>query len=236
MINHPSQIAQHLWATLVWLFLVPLTTTTASAFGIQPSILPTVHTMSTFPVQDCLTASVMAGLGDAIAQTNARKQYEVKRTTVFMAKGLVEGFLWYTWYKLADILMAQLMQRYFSHVQPNVMRRVMVTIVSIILDSFLASPIIFGLWDIPFPALVQKTTSWPKVGALVRAKLPAMILAYVKVWTPVNIFVYNIPLAYRVTFVSVADVFWQSIASTMTATSEDNEEIDRNMATAPKSC
>jgi hypothetical protein len=50
-----------------------------------------------------------------------------------------------------------------------------------------------------------------------------MLTANMKLWTPVNIIIYNAPLKYRVILSATADVFWQSIVSSI-ASREDRDE------------
>ena len=40
-----------------------------------------------------------------------------------------------------------------------------------------------------------------------------MLVASIKIWTPVNVLIYNVPVQHRVVLMSIADVFWQSIVS-----------------------
>lgn len=97
------------------------------------------------------------------------------------------------------------------------------TLVSILLDQFLASPVIIALWEIPVPALLSTTLGKDKdKGATVvvqeishdiQTKLPQLLLENAKIWTLANAIIYNLPLQYRVLASSCTDVIWQSILS-----------------------
>jgi hypothetical protein len=88
------------------------------------------------------------------------------------------------------------------------------TIVSILLEQFIACPVIFGLWDLPILSLMHGSplTSIP---GIVRQKLLKLLIANAKLWTVVNIVIYNIPLKFRVLVLSIADIFWESLVSSI---------------------
>lgn len=93
------------------------------------------------------------------------------------------------------------------------------TIVSILLEQFIASPIIFGLWDLPILSLMHGAPP-ASIPGIVRQKLPKLLITNAKLWTFVNIFIYNIPLKFRVFVLSIAIVFWESLVSSITRQQE----------------
>jgi hypothetical protein len=186
------------------------------------------------PHFECATAAVMAGLGDLLAQMQSHKKepkkllvFDLKRTFQFMIKGFGEGFLWTLWYRWADracFVVTHALTGDMMTTSP-LTRKCVGTLVAVVMDLCLACPFIYAFWDIPFPALLRGTP-WRKIPKLIRDKLGEMLLASVKVWTPVNIVIYNVPVHYRSYFMSVADVFWQAIVSSITtaAVDEANKE------------
>jgi hypothetical protein len=51
----------------------------------------------------------------------------------------------------------------------------------------------------------------------VKHKLGPLLVANAKVWTPVNLITYNIPVELRVLFTSMTDIVWQSMLATITS-------------------
>jgi hypothetical protein len=171
------------------------------------------------PAQECATAAVMAGLGDVLAQTNSAKEttFDFSRTYQFMFKGLVEGLMWSIWYRVADQWTTSMIQSFMAHGFNSIGPRlegVLRTVFSLLLELAIASPLIFGLWDIPFVALCSGVPA-REIPYQIKVKLGEMLFASIRVWTPVNVVIYNSPLEYRVLLLSVVDVFWQSIVSTI---------------------
>jgi len=183
-----------------------------------------VKALSVLPHYECATAAVMAGFGDVLAQvqtqrtTNPKEKFvlDKKRTFQFMLKGFGEGFLWTFWYRNAEQWTFAITRSLLGgQVVSHLVRTLVGTFVSLLLDLMLACPFIYGLWDIPFPALLRGTPM-RKLPTVIHEKLGEMLLASVKVWTPVNILIYNVPVQYRVYIMSCADVFWQMIVSSIT--------------------
>lgn len=162
---------------------------------------------------ECVTAGCMAGIGDYLAQRKSTKPYRPKRSLHFVLKGLGEGLMWSFWYHKADRWVAYLVQAALaSGILPPSMEPVYRTFMAVALDLMIACPLIYGLWDIPFPALLSGVPL-RQIPRQVKEKLGEMMLASIKLWTPVNVLIYNSPLQYRVLLMSTADVFWQSIVS-----------------------
>jgi hypothetical protein len=106
------------------------------------------------------------------------------------------------------------------------------TLTSVALEQFVACPIIYAIWDIPVPGLLSGTS--PKdIVPQVQGKIGGLLWENAKVWTFVNLIVYNIPLQFRVLFMSVCDVFWQSVISeTVAADLEEKEVPSRVISTS----
>jgi hypothetical protein len=73
-----------------------------------------------------------------------------------------------------------------------------------------------SLWDIPVPALLSGSPL-RTIPSQVQSKIPELVVENAKVWTLVNIIIYNIPVQYRLLVMSVANVFWQAIVSKITS-------------------
>ena len=166
---------------------------------------------------ESVTAGCMAGLGDYLAQRKSKKPYNPKRSIHFILKGLGEGIMWSIWYHKADRWVATLTEMAVGSgwLAPG-MTAVYRTIWSLLLDLFVACPLIFGLWDIPFPAMMSGTPL-REIPRQIKSKLGELLVASVKLWMPVNVLIYNSPLRYRVLMMATADVFWQSIVSAVTS-------------------
>lgn len=140
-------------------------------------------------------------------------------------KGLIEGIMWSFWYKLADkwsLALTSIMLRAIGGVPGTNLEVILRTVVSLVMDQMIAAPTIYGLWDIPFPAY-RNGVPLRKLPGQVKSKLGEILIANMKLWTPVNIVIYNAPLKYRVILSATADVFWQSIVSSI-ASREDRDE------------
>jgi len=166
---------------------------------------------------ECLTSGCMAGLGDYLAQRKSQKSWNPRRSLHFILKGFGEGLMWSLWYHQAEKWVASMTQVALSNGWLALsLVAVFRTVVSIVLDFTVACPLVYGLWDIPFPALLAGTP-WREIPRQIRTKLGEMMLASLKLWTPVNVLIYNVPLEYRVFLMSTADVFWQSIVSSISS-------------------
>lgn len=178
-----------------------------------------------------LTMSAFCGLGDFLAQTNnvriSHKPYDWKRVGKFTCKGIGCGILWSHWFMLAEIWSESLATWFLQ--QTNVsddnvkMFTIVRTIANLLLEQFVACPLIFGLWDLPIIAIMDGI-ALDKIPDNVRQKLLKLLIANAKLWTVVNILIYNIPLNLRVLVVSIADLFWESIVSTVASKPVDDED------------
>jgi Mpv17 / PMP22 family len=160
----------------------------------------------------------------AVPQSGSKKKPRVghvldwKRSLTFFFKGLGEGLMWSFWYHQSDKVLQRVMSSLVSSqwilVEGSPAFLVIRTVLALVTDLFIACPIIYASWDIPIPALV-KGTPFRKIPRQIRIKLPEMMMASTKLWMPANIIIYNAPLKYRVLLMSLTDVFWQSMVSTI---------------------
>lgn len=163
---------------------------------------------------ESLVAGSMACLGDFLAQRIEKRRYDPIRTGHFLLKGLGEGVLWSFWYRSVEQWSRWMAMVLASFLKLQAFEVPFKITVCIILDLLVACPIIYGLWDIPIPALLRGERN---IIQQVRSKLPEMVFASVKLWLPVNIVIYNLPTEYRVYISSATDVFWQSIVSSISS-------------------
>ena len=177
----------------------------------------------------CCTSAPGGGSGTAAAaaaaslsSTGKRKRpvhvLDWKRSLTFFFKGLGEGLMWSFWYHQSDKVLQRVMSSLVSSqwilTEGSPAFLVIRTILALVTDLFIACPFIYASWDIPVPALV-KGTPLSKIPRQIRIKLPEMMWASTKLWMPANIIIYNAPLKYRVLLMSLTDVFWQSMVSTI---------------------
>jgi hypothetical protein len=202
---------------------IPSFTTRTTALNMLPRFLEAHRLLS-----ESLAAGTMASLGDYLAQRkeNTRSsrsgsgmssniKYDPIRTAHFCFKGLGEGIMWSFWYRMVEQwskLIAKTLLSSFPKLQ--MFESALKISVCIIMDLLLACPLIYGLWDIPVPALLRGERN---ILQQVKSKLVEMVFASCKVWLPVNIVIYNMPVEYRVYLCSAADVFWQSIVSSISS-------------------
>ena len=165
----------------------------------------------------CATAATFAGLGDVLAQSkdvmDGKKSYNPTRTVHYTLKGLGSGVMWTVWYETADEWSLDLTHQLFGGVpeDSNVEKAAQVSI-SVLLEQVLVCPLMYAFWDIPVPALLSGSPL-RTIPAQVQSKLGDLLIANAKLWTPVNIVVYSLPLEFRLLLSSMADVVWQSINS-----------------------
>jgi Mpv17 / PMP22 family len=197
-------------------------------------------------LSESLAAGTMASVGDFLAQRkeNSRNRsggggggkYDPIRTSHFCFKGLGEGIMWSFWYRMVEQwskLIAKTLLSSFPKLQ--MFESALKIAICIVMDLLLACPLIYGLWDIPVPALLRGERN---IIQQIRTKLFEMVYASCKVWLPVNIVIYNMPVEYRVYLCSAADVFWQSIVSSISSRPINNigngNNNNNNDASMPK--
>jgi len=137
-----------------------------------------------------------------------------------MLKGLGGGLLWSFWFSTSDRLVAGILEQLqwlpTSSSATLVVVDVVRTAAFILLEQFLWCPIVFSLWEIPVPYLLASSEEKQRLGPMseqIQTKLPRLLVDNAKLWTIVNMFVYNIPVQYRVLLSSTADIVWMMIVS-----------------------
>ncbi|OEU10608.1 hypothetical protein FRACYDRAFT_193660 [Fragilariopsis cylindrus CCMP1102] len=177
----------------------------------------------TFPLPtQSATFGTFAGVGDAIAQ-----QKEISQAESDCIEGeedcLGAGLIWSQWYPLvdgwSDITSSYVLIDALAMEDIGTAHTVAKTISSILMEQFIACPIVYSLWDLPVPALLAGTEP-SKIPSLVKDKLPGLLLDNAKVWTIANVVVYNLPVQWRVFAVSIAEIFWASIVSSVATSGE----------------
>jgi Mpv17 / PMP22 family len=176
-------------------------------------------------VTQALTMSLFCGLGDLFAQTQAfrteapsMRSYDWRRTRRFLLKGIGCGIIWSRWFLIAEDW-SEFLTLWFvgtTKMSPDSsnIHTVVKTIASILLEQFIACPLIFGLWDLPILSIMHGSPP-SSIPGIVRQKLLKLLIANAKLWTVVNVVIYNIPLKFRVLVLSIADIFWESLVSSI---------------------
>jgi hypothetical protein len=173
-----------------------------------------------------MTAAVLSCIGDLIAQAldirdPEKKQvsFNVARTRNFFTKGVGSGAIWSIYYRRTDVLCSDWATQLLSTTAVEEANCVIITAtvktaLGVLLGEVIAVPIVMSLWDIPVPALLSGSPL-STIPSQVKSKIP--VVENAKVWTLVNILIYNIPVQYRLLVMSVANVFWQAIVSKITS-------------------
>jgi hypothetical protein len=175
---------------------------------------------------EAATGAVFACIGDCIAQTfdirdPEKKQniYSMFRMRNFFIKGLGSGVIWSIYYRKTEVLCGDWATQLLSttaQADSELFIATAKTVLAVLLEGVIAMPIVMTLWDIPVPAILSGS-SLISIHSQVKSKILKLIVENAKVWTLVNILIYNIPVQYRLLVMSVANVFWQTIVSKITS-------------------
>lgn len=174
-----------------------------------------------------LTTSAFCGIGDLMAQTRSvwreKASYDWKRTSKFLLKGIGCGIIWSHWFVIAD-LWSQSFTMWSMQVAKIPIDNlkafaILRTIASLLLEQFVACPIIYGLWDLPILSIMNGEPL-RNIPGIVRYKLLTLLVANAKLWTIVNVLIYNVPLKFRVLVWSMADLVWESFVSSIANNSQ----------------
>jgi hypothetical protein len=193
-----------------------------------------------------LCGGIFALIGDTIAQTNEQlllgqnrdeeeiqndaisMRYDLKRSIAYFCKGLGGGIYWAFWFDVADIWSNDITTNVISSSSSSswllfknnydyeFIYRILQTIASILMEQFIACPVLYTFWDIPITSLLRGSPM-RQIPAQIDEKLGPLLIANAKVWTIVNIITYNIPLELRVLYTSIADIIWQTINASITS-------------------
>lgn len=165
---------------------------------------------------ETITSETTIAIEESSNNEKEAASYDGKRTQRFVLKGLGAGLIWSQWYPLvdgwSDTASANILTDLLAVEDVGTAHTIAKTALSILMEQFIACPIVYSLWDIPVPALLAGVEP-SKVPGMVKQKVPGLLLDNAKVWTLANIVVYNLPVQYRVFAVSVCEVFWASIVS-----------------------
>lgn len=222
--------------------ITPPSTTSLSAQIFVDLVNEYNYLTTAFPLQtSSATFGTFAGVGDALAQKVGTTQqesgdeegessaeapladsqdstpYDPKRTQRFVLKGLGSGLIWSQWYPLVDVwsdITSSYILADLAMEDAGSAHTIAKTASSIAMEQFIACPIVYSLWDIPVPALLAGTDP-SQIPRLVREKVPGLLVDNAKVWTVANVIVYNLPVQWRVFAVSVFEIFWASIVSSV---------------------
>jgi hypothetical protein len=150
---------------------------------------------------------------------------DYKRIVRFAIKGFFGAIVWSSWYDISDtilpietissILSSSLLieegSRYY-----NIILNIIKTTSLILIEQFIACPIIFSTFEIP-AATILNNAPLKRIPYEINDKLYDMLVANFKVWTWANMIIYNVPVQYRVGLSNVIDIFWQSIVADFAA-------------------
>jgi len=233
LLSNPTKYDPHRRSTNTAPPQIATSTTTLRAQIFVDLINEYQYLTTTFPLPtQSATFGTFAGVGDALAQQKTNQggkedvvveklRYDKKRTGRFVLKGLGAGLIWSQWYPLvdgwSDVTTAYALSE-LDIENIGTIHTVVKTASSIFMEQFIACPVVYSLWDIPVPALLAGIPP-TKIPAIVKDKVPGLLLDNAKVWTVANVIVYNLPVQSRVFAVSVAEIFWASIVSSV-ATSD----------------
>lgn len=159
-----------------------------------------------------VTAFTLCSVGDIVAQTKQRRSdINWGRVCRFALKGLGSSLIWNYWYETVDDVVINIL-----HPLHEIDIRGSRIIVTMLLEQFLFSPIVFGTWDIPIATLLNGANI-NAIPSEVRNKLGGLLWSNAMVWTPANIIIYSIPSTYRIGFSNLIDILWQSIVAEVAA-------------------
>jgi hypothetical protein len=90
------------------------------------------------------------------------------------------------------------------------------TVSAILLEQFVACPLVYSSWDIQFP-MIMNGAPVESVPGQVKGKIGPLLLENAEVWSFLNVVIYNLPVQYRLPTMSVADIFWQLVIASVAA-------------------
>lgn len=153
-----------------------------------------------------LTSASLFGLSDLLAQNPTKGEVSPRRVMRFMATGLGSGVAWHYWYGIEEAMTLGLPE--------SVMLQ---TAAGIFLEQFVMCPLYFALYLIPFVS-VQTGLPPRDVPKEVGEKLPSLLVANAKLWTPANLVIYNLPIEWRCIGSNAVDVICKLATATASRT------------------
>lgn len=176
---------------------------------------------------------------------------DYKRVIRFAIKGFFGAIVWSTWYDISDTLLpiesiSSILSSTTTTINTiiyntnsnsfimieeggkyyNIILNIIKTTSLIIIEQFVACPIIFSTFEIP-AATILNNAPLKRIPYEINDKLYDMLVANFKIWTWANIVIYNVPVQYRVGLSNVIDIFWQSIVADFAANcgNDNNDNI-----------
>jgi len=173
------------------------------------------------------TNSASSGAADFAGIPSVEK-INKSRLARFAAKGFFGTSIWAKWYDLSDSLftpsnvmaaLAYIGLPGFLDVDGSnaiVTMNVARVLGLMFTEQFIACPIIYGCWEIPASTVVNGAPV-SRVPFEVKDKLPSMLIENAKLWTFLNVIIYNCPVQFRSILANLGDIVWQSIVSEFAA-------------------
>ena len=203
------------------------------------------------------TGFFLCGLADVIAQVktydtckvdtnnNGKEKYSLDavqesfdkinrlRLVRFASKGVFGTLIWATWYDFSDELLnptnvLSVLASLGINEPSDIFQGIARTLMLVLTEQFVTCPIIYGFWEIPISTLLNGAPI-SRIPYEIKDKLGAMLIENAKVWTLVNMFIYNIPVTYRPAVANLGDIVWQSIVSDFAADCGNEEELETVM-------
>jgi hypothetical protein len=169
------------------------------------------------------TGFFLCGTGDVLAQCRASpndnkiSQFNWKRLLRFASKGAFGTLLWVKWYDVSDDFVNHLsILENLNGGNHVIAAGILRTIILILMEQFIACPLIYGFWEIPV-ATVLNGAPVSEIHYEIKSKLGSMLIENAKIWTWANLLIYNAPVQYRAALGNVMDILWQSIVSDFAA-------------------
>ena len=116
--------------------------------------------------------------------------------------GVGGGLLWSWWYEFLDTRLHEV------GIEPGATA----TAISIVVEQFVWAPIFFGLYFLPLTSFMR-WRSPENIVSEVTAEIGPTLWANAKVWTLLNVVIYNAPLHIRVLVSNSGDLLWSAYLS-----------------------
>lgn len=179
-----------------------------------------------------ISVATFCAIGDAIAQTLeittgknflGKKDFDWRRNLRYAVKGLGGGLFWSVWYQLNEVFSVAIASWFLqswsiplADAETSGLKTVIRTISSIVLEQFVAAPINFAFYELPFLSILNGN-SISSIPGTVHEKLGSLLVAHAKVWTVLNVLIYNVPVRWRLLVETGADVLFETLASSISS-------------------
>jgi hypothetical protein len=145
-----------------------------------------------------------------------------------LTESLGGGIIWSIWFSIANDWSAAIIVGILSQCgleSTATSFAIVKTLSSVFLEQMVACPLVYSLWDIPDPLLLRGE-SVESVAKQVKSKIGGLLLENAKIWSIVNLITYNVPMEFRVLFMSTCDMFWQSVISEVASSTVEDGQAD----------